>query len=215
MSSQTWQPNSSLLSFCQKGNSALEGSCLHLSAEFYFLVRFYLSLFIFLFFCFLFLTRDLGLKPNMFINVIVSLCISRFRSDSWKWHRSRYGSFSMPLWQAKMLILPGRRPYTRSSASWTVRSQRFLNLPIVCRSFCMSSDLNCLPSIIPYFQNLYKVRGSIPIFKSRLILNDLAVNFFFFFLCFFLGKSIKFLIVFDCIQSLPPFSLPLKRALLC
>lgn len=102
-------------------------------------------------FSFLFLIRDLGLKPNMFINVIVSLCISRFRSDSWKWHRSRYGSFSMPLWQAKMLILPGRRPFTRSSASWTVRSQRFSNLPIVCRSFCMSSDLNCLPSIIPSF----------------------------------------------------------------
>ncbi len=100
---------------------------------------------------FLFLIRDLGLKPNMFVNVIVSLCISRFRSDSWKWHRSRYGSFSMPLWQAKMLILPGRRPFTRSSASWTVRSQRFSNLPIVCRSFCMSSDLNCLSSIIPSF----------------------------------------------------------------
>lgn len=147
----------------------------------------------------------------MFINVIVSLCISRFRSDSWKWHRSRYGSFSMPLWQAKMLILPGRRPYTRSSASWTVRSQRFSNLPIVCRSFCTSSDLKCLPSIIPYFQNLYKVRGSIPIFKSRLILNDLAVFFFF----FLFGKVYEILDCFDCIQSLPPFPLPLKRALLC
>lgn len=107
------------------------------------------------FFPFLFLIRDLGLKHNMFINVIVSLCISRFRSDSWKWRRSRYGSFSMPLWQAKMLILPGRRPYTRSSASWTVRSQRFSNLPIVCRSFCMSSDLNCLPSIIPSFREIF------------------------------------------------------------
>lgn len=100
---------------------------------------------------FLPLIIDLGWKRNPFINVIVSLCISRFRSDSWKWHRSRYGSFSMPLWQAKMLILPGRRPYTRSSASWTARSQRFSNLPIVCRSFCMSSDFNCLPSLLPSF----------------------------------------------------------------
>lgn len=184
MSSQTWQPNTPLCIFCQKRLSTLEGSCLCLSTESYFLVPFYLSLFLFSL-SFLFLIRDLGLKPNMFINVIVSLCISRFRSDSWKWHRSRYGSFSMPLWQAKMLILPGRRPYTRSSASWTVRSQRFSNLPIVCRSFCMSSDLNCLPSIIPYFQNLYKVRGSIPVFKSRLLLIDLAVNFFFFFVLLF------------------------------
>lgn len=88
----------------------------------------------------------MGLKLNTFINVMVSLspCVSRFRNDFWKWRRSHYGSFSMLLWQAKMLILPGRRPYTRSSASWTVRSQRFLNLPIVCRSFCMSNKWRCL-----------------------------------------------------------------------
>jgi len=129
-------------SFCQEGLSGL-------SAYFLFWILFPFPLYP------LFLIRDLGLKHNMFINVIVSLCISRFRSDSWKWHRSRYGSFSMPLWQAKMLILPGRRPYTRSSASWTVRSQRFSNLPIVCRSFCMSSDLNCLPSTIPSFQEIF------------------------------------------------------------
>lgn len=97
-------------------------------------------------FYFALVTWDMGLKLNIFINVISSLspCISRFRNDFWKWRRSHYGSFSMLLWQAKMLILPGRRPYTRSSASWTVRSQRFLNLPTVCRSFCMSKNWYCL-----------------------------------------------------------------------
>lgn len=153
MSPQTWQPNAPLYTVsARRVFRLLEGPTWASVQKSYFL--FLILLFPFSLYP-LFLIRDLGLKHNMFINVIVSLCISRFRSDSWKWHRSRYGSFSMPLWQAKMLILPGRRPYTRSSASWTVRSQRFSNLPIVCRSFCMSSDLNCLPSIIPSFREIF------------------------------------------------------------
>lgn len=98
-------------------------------------------------FNFALVTWGMELKLNIFIKchcLLVSLCISRFRNDFWKWHRSRYGSFSMLLWQAKMLILPGRRPYTRSSASWTVRSQRFSNLPTACRSSCMTNNWHCL-----------------------------------------------------------------------
>lgn len=156
----------SLHGFWQKGFGFLK--CLH-PRLFWSSAQTLIWPFSLVFLCFLPWIRDLGLKRNPFINVIVSLCISRFRSDSWKWHRSHYGSFSMPLWQAKMLILPGRRPYTRSSASWTARSQRFSNLPIVCRSFFTSSDFNCLPSISPSFPNLYEVRGSIPIFKPQLL----------------------------------------------
>ncbi len=63
------------------------------------------------------------------------------------------------------------------------------------------------------FPNLYKVRGSIPIFKSRLLLNDLAVIFVC--VCASFWKVYNILDCFDCIRPLPPFSLPLKWALLC
>lgn len=66
----------------------------------------------------------------------------RFQRDSWKLHRSHYGSFSMPLSQAKMLILPGRRPYTRSSASWIVKSPRFSNPRTAYKSCFMSRNFN-------------------------------------------------------------------------
>lgn len=72
----------------------------------------------------------------------LSPCISRFQRDSWKLHRSHYGSFSMPLSQAKMLILPGRRPYTRSSASWIVKSLRFSNPRTASKSCFMSRNFN-------------------------------------------------------------------------
>lgn len=72
----------------------------------------------------------------------LSPCISRFQRDSWKLRRSHYGSFSMPLLQAKMLILPGRRPYTRSSASWIVKSLRFSNPRTAYKSCFMSRNFN-------------------------------------------------------------------------
>ena len=72
----------------------------------------------------------------------LSPCISRFQRDSWKLRRSHYGSFSMPLSQAKMLILPGRRLYTRSSASWIVKSLRFSNPQTAYKSCFMSRNFN-------------------------------------------------------------------------
>lgn len=71
----------------------------------------------------------------------------RFQRDSWKLRRSRYGSFSMPSSRAKMLILPGRRPFTRSSASWIVKFLRFSNPLTAYKNSFTSRDCNALLNV--------------------------------------------------------------------
>lgn len=66
----------------------------------------------------------------------------RSQKDSWRSLRSPCGSSSTPSLLAKMLTLPGRRPYTRSSANLIVKSPRFSNPPTAYKSCSMSRNFS-------------------------------------------------------------------------
>lgn len=53
----------------------------------------------------------------------------------------------MPSSRAKMLILPGRRPFTRSSASWIVKFLRFSNPLTAYKNSYTSRDRNALLNV--------------------------------------------------------------------
>lgn len=53
----------------------------------------------------------------------------------------------MPSSRAKMLILPGRRPFTRSSASWIVKFLRFSNPLTAYKNSFTSRDCNTLLNV--------------------------------------------------------------------